>query len=70
MLRKNTSSNMFTKGIDATHDEEDKKKKPSIKSVIDTWVDEKGMMLPSAKTLAFKAQVMNWLQQDPTVKIM
>jgi len=71
MLRKNTSSNMFTKGVDATHDEEDKKKKkPSIKSVIDTWVDEKGMMLPSAKTLAFKAQVMNWLQQDPTVKIM
>jgi len=70
-LRKNTSSNMFTQSTAAAiNGEETTKKKPSIKTVIDTWVDEKGMMLPSAKTLAFKAQVLNWLQQDPSVKIM
>lgn len=71
MLRKNTSSNMFTKNSAAALDGEDrKKKKPDIKTVIDTWVDEDGMMLPSAKTLAFKAQIMNWIEQDPDVKIM
>lgn len=37
--------------------------------VVSHWVDGAGKMLPSAKTLAFKAQVANWLQEDPNVKI-
>jgi len=49
-------------------DEEGKKK--SAKNVVDTWVDAEGKMLPSAKTLAFKAQVLEWLRFEPGVKIM
>lgn len=50
-----------------------KLKPPSVsatRQVIDTWLDAEGHMLPSAKTLAIKAQVMNWLQEDPTAKIL
>ena len=49
-------------------DEEGKKK--NAKNVVDTWVDAEGKMLPSAKTLAFKAQVLEWLRFEPGVKIM
>lgn len=33
------------------------------------WLDVKGSILPSAKTLAIKAQVLNWMEESPTEKI-
>lgn len=42
-----------------------KKKKPELES----WLYMKGDVLPSAKTVALKAQVMAWITEDPTVKI-
>ena len=33
------------------------------------WTDKRGALLPSAKTIAIKAQVLNWLAEDPSVKI-
>jgi len=36
---------------------------------IENWICMKGEVLPSAKTLAVKAQVLDWINEDPTVKI-
>ena len=33
------------------------------------WIEMKGRVLPSAKTLAIKAQILNWLAENPKVKI-
>lgn len=46
-------------------------RKPKLKprQIIDEWIDADGKMLPSAKTLAFKAQCLNWFQEDNQVKI-
>lgn len=34
------------------------------------WIDlQKGNMLPSSKTVAVKAQILNWLEEDPKCKI-
>src|SRR6266480_5298290 len=34
------------------------------------WIDmQKGTMLPSSKTVAVKAQILNWLEEDPKCKI-
>lgn len=43
--------------------------KKSKKAKDDSWLSKKGDMLPSAKTLAIKAQVLEWLEQDPEAKI-
>ncbi|KAB2573725.1 SNF2-related protein [Lasiodiplodia theobromae] len=39
-------------------------------SVTRTWIEKNGTVLPSAKTIAVKAQILNWLQQDPEAKIL
>lgn len=44
-------------------------KQPKIQDIVEKWVDGNGRMVPSAKTLAFIAQVTNWLQEDASVKI-
>lgn len=44
-------------------------KKRSQTEIIESWIDKDGHMLPSAKTTAVKAQILNWLQQDTTTKI-
>ncbi|KAK3619865.1 hypothetical protein LTR56_023759 [Elasticomyces elasticus] len=46
-----------------------KAKKKSKDSDMDDWIGLKGEILPSAKTQATKAQVMNWLEEDPDAKI-
>ena len=33
------------------------------------WIDVKGHILPSAKTLAIKAQILNWIEESPKEKI-
>ncbi|KAK5748859.1 hypothetical protein LTS12_021097 [Elasticomyces elasticus] len=46
-----------------------KAKKKSKDSDMDDWIGLKGEILPSAKTQATKAQVMNWLEEDSEAKI-
>ncbi|KAK5732662.1 hypothetical protein LTR17_010343 [Elasticomyces elasticus] len=43
-------------------------KKDGPEEVTD-WISMKGPILPSAKTQATKAQILNWISEDPTVKI-
>ena len=45
-----------------------RKKDPQTENV-PKWIDLEGHILPSAKTLAIKAQVLNWLQDAPKEKI-
>ncbi|KAF2083196.1 hypothetical protein K490DRAFT_52277 [Saccharata proteae CBS 121410] len=45
------------------------KKKKSDDECVKSWIDMGGTILPSAKTIAIKAQILNWLQRDPDVKI-
>lgn len=47
----------------------EEEKKLSARKIIEKWVDADGHMLPSAKTLAVKAQILNWHKDDPTAKI-
>ncbi|OJD35651.1 dna repair protein rad5 [Diplodia corticola] len=35
-----------------------------------SWIQKHGAVLPSAKTIAVKAQILNWLEQDPDAKIL
>lgn len=44
-------------------------KKRSPNEVIASWIDKDGNMLPSTKTTAVKAQILNWLREDSTTKI-
>jgi hypothetical protein len=69
--RKNAinKTSIFTQARAAVLDGEERKKKANPGAVVDAWIDADGNMLPSAKTLAFKAQVLNWLQNEPDVKI-
>ncbi|EME40686.1 hypothetical protein DOTSEDRAFT_177817 [Dothistroma septosporum NZE10] len=46
-----------------------KKTKKTQTGEIEGWIGLKGEVLPSAKTAACKAQVMNWLEEDPKCKI-
>ena len=46
---------------------DNKKDKPE--DIINQWIAKDGSMLPSAKTQAFKAQVLNWLEENPKIKI-
>ena len=41
----------------------------NIDTLINTWVSAEGHMLPSAKTMAFKSQVMNYFEQGPHIKV-
>ncbi|KAK8160923.1 SNF2 family N-terminal domain-containing protein, partial [Phyllosticta citrichinensis] len=41
----------------------------SDEEVIQNWIDLNGSVLPSAKTIAIKSQVLNWLEEDPNCKI-
>lgn len=45
------------------------KSKEAKKADTNRWWSLKGEILPSAKTVAFKARVMTWLAEDPNVKI-
>ncbi|KAL1628748.1 hypothetical protein SLS54_001436 [Diplodia seriata] len=38
-------------------------------SVTRSWIQKNGAVLPSAKTIAVKAQILNWLEADPDAKI-
>lgn len=44
-------------------------KKANVNDTINTWISSSGYMLPSAKTIAFKAQVQNWFKENKKVKI-
>ncbi|KAK5688470.1 hypothetical protein LTS10_000448 [Elasticomyces elasticus] len=46
-----------------------KGKKKSKDSEVD-WLSLKGEVLPSAKTQATKAQVLNWMEEDPSIEIL
>ncbi|TKA83177.1 hypothetical protein B0A55_00717 [Friedmanniomyces simplex] len=46
-----------------------KGKKRAKESEMEDWISLKGEVLPSAKTAATKAQVLNWLADDPEGKI-
>ncbi|KAK7618626.1 DNA repair protein-like protein rad5 [Phyllosticta citricarpa] len=41
----------------------------SDEEVVESWINMNGSVLPSAKTIAIKAQIMNWLEADPNCKI-
>lgn len=43
--------------------------RPSPRECVEKWVDAKGNMVPSAKTSAIKSQLLNWLDEKPTPKI-
>lgn len=44
--------------------------KPSKeKSELENWIQMRGPILPSAKTIALKARVLSWIGEDPDVKI-
>jgi SNF2 family DNA or RNA helicase len=43
--------------------------KPKKSKKINSWLKMNGEVLPSAKTLAVKAQVLEWIYEDPDVKI-
>jgi len=36
---------------------------------MDSWINMPGQVLPSAKTMACKAQILNWFQETPGVKV-
>jgi SNF2 family DNA or RNA helicase len=38
-------------------------------SKMDSWLELNGEVLPSAKTIAVKAQILEWIEEDPEVKI-
>lgn len=61
-----TDSASQAPGTDSTPAGKGKKAK---KDKTDDWIDMKGEVLPSAKTQAVKAQVLNWLEEDPDAKI-
>lgn len=42
-----------------------RKKKPDYGK----WINMRGEMLPSAKTIGLKAQILTWIEEDPDVKI-
>jgi SNF2 family DNA or RNA helicase len=44
-------------------------KSKNKKSNLQNWLNMRGEVLPSAKTIAVKAQVLEWIEEDPTVKI-
>ncbi|QDS73153.1 hypothetical protein FKW77_001974 [Venturia effusa] len=48
-----------------------KNKRPMFVEKAKDWIDlaDGNDILPSAKTLAIKAQIINWLQEDPNMKI-
>lgn len=46
------------------------KKKLDENKVTRTWIENHGTVLPSAKTIAVKAQILNWLEKDPDCKIL
>lgn len=52
-----------------TQDTAGKDKKKSKASKEDDWINLKGVILPSAKTRAAKAQILNWIEEDKDVKI-
>lgn len=47
-----------------------KKKKNNEAEATKTWIEKHGTVLPSAKTIAVKAQILNWLEKDPACKIL
>lgn len=46
----------------------EKGKKPSPQKIVETWVDDKGKMLPSTKTSAVKAALLNFQLSEPGAK--
>ena len=46
-----------------------KARKEKISGKVDDWLDMRGDLLPSAKTIAVKAQILQWLQEDQDAKI-
>lgn len=41
----------------------------SKKSTMQSWATMRGEVLPSVKTVAVKCQILEWLEEDPNVKI-
>jgi SNF2 family DNA or RNA helicase len=39
------------------------------KAKLQSWLTMRGDVLPSTKTIAVKSQILNWIEEDPTVKI-
>ncbi|KAK3613111.1 hypothetical protein LTR56_028063 [Elasticomyces elasticus] len=46
-----------------------KRSKKNGPEEVTDWISMKGPILPSAKTQATKAQILNWISDDPSVKI-
>jgi SNF2 family DNA or RNA helicase len=46
-----------------------KRARTDRETIRDDWIDMPGTVLPSAKTLAIKAQILNWLHEAPDTKI-
>ncbi|KAL1633803.1 hypothetical protein SLS56_002682 [Neofusicoccum ribis] len=46
------------------------RKKANENKAIRTWIETGNTILPSAKTIAVKAQILNWLEKDPNCKIL
>ncbi|KAI9723156.1 MAG: hypothetical protein M1828_004259 [Chrysothrix sp. TS-e1954] len=68
----NFSSNTPTKAstrAGTAQPNQPQKKRPSPKEIVETWVDATGNMLPSAKTIAVKSQLLNWLAEEPKPKV-
>lgn len=51
--RKNDKNDIYAEGDEAVKD----------------WIDMYNQVLPSAKTIAIKAQIINWIKENPSVKI-
>lgn len=39
------------------------------KAKLQSWLNMRGEVLPSTKTIAVKSQILNWIEEDPAVKI-
>lgn len=62
------AGNKLNHNMRGTPDRRPRKSADSEESDID-WLSVGGSMLPSAKTLAVKAQIQNWVEEDPNAKI-
>jgi SNF2 family DNA or RNA helicase len=62
------ASNKVNSSMSGTPDHRARKSADNDENDLD-WLSVKGSILPSAKTLAVKAQIQNWVAEDPEAKI-
>ncbi|KAK0357162.1 hypothetical protein LTS02_000696 [Friedmanniomyces endolithicus] len=64
-----STSESLTNVVQAKGKVKGKGKKKSKDDEMEDWISLKGDILPSSKTMATKAQILEWLEKDPDCKI-